>query len=82
MICSNLLRLCFFGCLLLPVAGWCAEAAPDTDRHTGPACLRADDFFTDEVWTKVGARTCLECHKAGGDAEDSKFILQDPKRDP
>ncbi len=39
-------------------------------------------FLHDEVWTKVGARTCLECHKVGGDAEDSKFILQDPKRDP
>ncbi|HEV7404312.1 MAG TPA: hypothetical protein VGO11_15325 [Chthoniobacteraceae bacterium] len=80
--CSDLLRLCLFGCLLLPPGGWCAETAPTADRHPGPACLRADDFFTDEVWTKVGARTCLECHKVGGDAEDSKFILQDPKRDP
>src|SRR6185436_9213666 len=32
------------------------------------------------VWVKVGARSCLECHKPGGDAEDSKFILEDPAK--
>jgi cytochrome c553 len=47
-----------------------------------PLSHGADDYFADEVWTKVGARTCLECHKVGGDADDSKFILQDPARDP
>jgi hypothetical protein len=47
-----------------------------------PLSHGADDYFADEVWTKVGARTCLECHKAGGDADDSKFILQDPSREP
>ena len=40
----------------------------------------ADDFFSDEVWIKVGARDCVKCHKAGGDAEESKFVLHDPKR--
>jgi hypothetical protein len=40
----------------------------------------ADDFFANEVWAKVGARSCLECHKPGGDAEDSKFVLLDPDR--
>ncbi len=40
-----------------------------------------DAFFVDEVWTKVGARTCLKCHKPGGDAEESEFILRDPARD-
>lgn len=47
-----------------------------------PLSHGADDYFADEVWTKVGARTCLECHKVGGDADDSKFILQDPSREP
>jgi hypothetical protein len=41
----------------------------------------ADTYFAEEVWTKVGAQSCLKCHKAGGDAEDSKFVLQDPARD-
>ena len=48
--------------------------------HGATACLNVDDYFLDEVWTKVGAQSCLECHKAGGDAEDSEFILKDPAR--
>ena len=28
----------------------------------------------------VAARDCLKCHKAGGDAEDSKLVLRDPTR--
>lgn len=43
--------------------------------------MGADSFFTEEVWPKVGEQSCLKCHKAGGDAEDSKFVLQDPARD-
>ncbi|MDB6152931.1 MAG: hypothetical protein JWL90_1384 [Chthoniobacteraceae bacterium] len=40
-----------------------------------------DDYFQGEVWSKVGAQSCLECHKSGGDAESSKFLLQDPARE-
>jgi hypothetical protein len=48
--------------------------------YTGPACAAPpDDYFVNEVWPKVGAQTCLECHKPGGDAEDSDFVLQDPQ---
>jgi hypothetical protein len=36
-----------------------------------------DTFFADEVWAKVGERTCLNCHSTGGDAEESKFLLRD-----
>lgn len=46
----------------------------------GAACVVTEDYFADQVWTKVGARSCLKCHKEGGDAEDSKFILQDPSK--
>ena len=41
-----------------------------------------DAFFEDEVWAKVGERTCLNCHAAGGEAEESKFILRDAALDP
>ncbi len=41
----------------------------------------ADTSFASEVWPKVAAQSCLKCHKAGGDAEDSKFVLEDPARD-
>ncbi len=49
--------------------------------YTGVACERpADDFFKDQVWAQVGARVCLACHKAGGDAEASRLLLKDPAK--
>src|SRR5205807_7630482 len=29
---------------------------------------------------KVGVQKCRTCHRKGGDAEDSKFVLQDPRK--
>lgn len=40
------------------------------------------DFFAEELWPKVGARTCLNCHKTDGVAGRTRFILHDPSRDP
>ena len=37
--------------------------------------------FGDELWAKLGAKSCLKCHHAGGDAEDSDFLLKDPRRE-
>lgn len=49
--------------------------------YSGAGCSASvDSFFTHEVWAKVGALSCLKCHKSGGDAEDSKFVLCDPQR--
>lgn len=50
-------------------------------EHRGPECLQTDRFFADEVWAKVGERTCLKCHNAKGDASESQFLLQDTARD-
>jgi len=53
--------------------------AQKAEPYTGPACAApVDPYFANEVWPKVGLKTCLECHKTGGDAEDSRFILLDP----
>jgi len=41
------------------------------------ALASAVDFELD-VWTKVAARSCLKCHKTGGDGEDTRFVLLDP----
>jgi hypothetical protein len=62
-----------------------AAATVATGRAAEPAppagCAAAvDNFFEDEVWAKVGARSCLTCHRKGGDAEDSKFVLRDPRK--
>jgi hypothetical protein len=68
--------------LLAALLGLSAGAlAQETKPYWGPSCVAsADDYFVDDVWPKVGARTCLECHRAGGDAEDSNFILTDPEK--
>ncbi len=48
--------------------------------YSGSGCSVVDDYFVEEVWAKVAAESCLKCHKAGGDAEDSKLVLLDPAR--
>lgn len=40
----------------------------------------ADTTFADKVWGQVASHECLKCHKTGGDAEDSDFILSDPAK--
>lgn len=47
----------------------------DAPKCFAPAAFR-------EAWIKVGERTCLKCHSAGGDASDSAFLLQDASRLP
>jgi len=46
------------------------------------ACLSKDCFFEDNVWAKVGERTCLKCHNPSGDAADSEFLLTDKNEAP
>lgn len=60
-----------------------AAAPGSKDGYTGAGCSApVDDFFVNELWAKVGSQTCIECHKAGGDAEDSKLVLVDLARIP
>ena len=64
---------CLLAALTLPAAIQGAELKPDT----GAGCVAVDDYFAGEVWVKVGALSCVKCHTAGGEAEDSKFVLRD-----
>lgn len=65
--------------ILLAAAGGVHGEAPKP--YSGPACTRnVADYFAKEVWAKVGAATCLQCHQQGGDAEGSQLILQDPRK--
>src|SRR5579862_2763159 len=52
------------------------------ESRVDPDDASHDSFFEDEVWAKVGERTCLNCHISGGDAEESKFLLKDASLDP
>ena len=54
-----------------------AQEANKTASQVGPECLAGDSFFEDEVWAKVGERTCLKCHNVKGDASESEFLLRD-----
>ncbi|MEZ6141668.1 MAG: DUF1592 domain-containing protein [Zavarzinella sp.] len=53
--------------------------AQQTKVYAGSDCA-VDEFFKNEVWAKVASHTCVTCHKLGGDAEDSKFLLHDPRK--
>lgn len=70
-------KLCLLAALALPAV---ALRAQELKPCSGAGWTAADDYFADEVWTKVAAQSCVKCHRAGGDAEDSKLVLKDPKR--
>ncbi|MCB1093948.1 MAG: DUF1592 domain-containing protein [Verrucomicrobiae bacterium] len=75
------LRLQLISILLAGAAPFLPAFAEES-AHQNSACSASDDdFFSREVWGKVANRACLKCHQAGGDAEDSDFILRDPARD-
>ena len=72
--CSLILALC-------SLIVFAAARGQEQKAYNGPACNRSvDDYFTKEVWAKVGAALCVQCHKVGGDAEESKLILKDPRK--
>lgn len=63
----------------LVVAG--AAGAGENKPDKAPACSGAvDDYFAKEVWAKVGSALCVNCHREGGDAEATRFVLQDPRK--
>lgn len=68
--------------LLAAVVALCAidTSAAEMKPYAGAGCSVLDEYFAEEVWTKVTAESCLKCHKEGGDAEDSKLVLLDPAR--
>ncbi len=71
--------LCLVG--LAWILGIAAPVFPQNPpaAKSSPNCFGPDRFFEDEVWAKVGERTCLKCHTVDGDAGESKFLLADPR---
>lgn len=63
--------------LASPAAVRCDDKLPRPLMGCGAA---VDNDFEGEVWAKVGVQKCLTCHRKGGDAEDSKFVLIDPRK--
>lgn len=42
--------------------------------------IPSDLEFEDRIWNRILASKCLPCHRNGGDATESKFILTDLKK--
>src|SRR5690242_1935766 len=58
-----------------------ATRGDEPKPYSGAGCSApVDEFFINEVWGKVAAQSCVNCHKEGGDAEDSEFVLQDLRK--
>lgn len=57
-----------------------ADADPSPCPGVGDAAL--DKFFAEEIWPRIGAAECQKCHKTGGDAEETRLVLQDISRVP
>lgn len=67
----------FFVAAMSLSAAWCEDQRLEDGAIAGTS---TDPFFGDEVWAKVGEQSCLKCHKIGGDAEESQFVLRDPSK--
>ena len=79
---AMIFRSCFvWPALVAPLLFAAVARGAELRPYSGAGCAAVvDGFFADEVWGKVAAQSCLKCHKPGGDAEDSKFVLRDPRR--
>lgn len=82
------LRRIFSYCLLVASLVLSANVGAACANDEVASCLGirgvavVDRWFVSEIWTKVGQSECLKCHKAGGDAEATRFILRDPAHSP
>jgi hypothetical protein len=66
---------------LVGAGGALHSMAAEKQPYTGTSCTAPkDEYFVNEVWPTIGATKCLQCHKDGGEAEESEFILLDPTR--
>ena len=75
---TSLKPLALLACIVLAASlNRTVKAQSDSEAREKVAPVRSaeDRFFADEVWAKVGERTCIRCHNQTGDAADTKFVL-------
>jgi len=77
-------RISIFSLLVLVVGLLATPAAEPVKPVPMPVveCSVRDPFFANEVWAKVGERTCINCHTKTGDAAESAFILEETTQKP
>lgn len=73
-------RLLLLAVVVVVVSHAAVRGEEKLPRPVMACAASVDNYFEDEVWAKVGVQKCLTCHRKGGDAEDSKFILIDPRK--
>ena len=75
-------RLLIAACTLIVVCGWSwfGYGENQSPRPVMACAAAGVNDFENEVWTKVGAAKCLTCHRKGGDAGESPFVLTDLNR--
>jgi len=65
--------------LILTLAAACQGSATSEvkpgDKDKPGQCIGTDAYFRDYSWPEVFS-TCVECHKAGGQADGTRFILK------
>src|SRR4051794_8132264 len=58
-----------------------AALGGDAPSAGGSTCGRSEGtFFESQVWPNVVAARCVQCHQAGGEAEESSLVLLDPRK--
>ncbi|MFO1042573.1 MAG: DUF1592 domain-containing protein [Planctomycetaceae bacterium] len=65
----------FVSVAFLVIMASATDARSDEKSVPPTVCTLEDRYFEDEVWAKVGERTCLRCHHSRGDAAESGFLL-------
>lgn len=58
------------------VASLAMSACNEGEEETGEDCLSNEEYFQENVYVPVLATNCANCHKEGGEAQDTQFILQ------
>lgn len=51
------------------------QTRPALHSKNDVECQMDVRYFEDEIWAKVGERTCIKCHNVNGDASESNFLL-------
>jgi hypothetical protein len=77
---SQNLRLPVLALIAGSVFDVAVRGADKTPPPVAGCAAAVDNYFEGEVWAKVGDQKCLTCHRKGGEAEDSKFVLINPRK--
>ena len=65
--------------LIIVLSGLTSAAAEPAACPGSTTLSLSEQRFADELWAKVARQQCFVCHQPGGDAEDTRLVLRDPR---